>query len=338
MSRLDRLERNLNLRVHVEADFRHQVVQALVAELPLHLREDGLDGVELGAGSHVIDGPNVQLGHQLSDLLVLVHPELVHEQRERFFPSLTAQLHEMGAELWRFDRLRINVDDADAFLRRHGCEGRPVAHVEFLLVRGQVRVPRGPFAQLDRPLREEDLVCKDQSAAFAFGLLHLPQHALAVLHEVPTHPLRHSLFQPNLLTSDAAFQVKASQGRDCDALVGEPPMKEDGPLLHRQPGPLLERVQARQKLHVLRAEFAQELVGTRCFVRLERVPTEMLHLVVSHAKPSCDRAVGGILVRTRGGLRAPESEQQHRLAHLCLLLLRQLRHPFHHVNKLYDLA
>ena len=82
MSRLDRAERDFNLIVHVEADLRDQVVQALAAELALHLREDGLDRVELGAVSHVVDGPDVQFGHQLSDLRILVHPQVVHEQRE----------------------------------------------------------------------------------------------------------------------------------------------------------------------------------------------------------------------------------------------------------------
>ena len=45
--------------LHVEADLRDQVVQALILELTLHFREDGLDRVELGAVCHVVDRPDV---------------------------------------------------------------------------------------------------------------------------------------------------------------------------------------------------------------------------------------------------------------------------------------
>ena len=235
VSWLDRPERGHDLRVHVEADLRDQVVQALAAELPLHLREDGLDRVELGAVSHIVDGPDAQLGHQLPGLRVLVHPEVVHEQRDRPISSFAAQCHEVSTELRHFDRLLVDVDGADALLRRHGGEGRPVAHVDVLLVHGQAGVLAGPLAQLERPLREADLVGEDQDATIVLGLLHLRQQALAVLHEVPAHPLRHALLQPDLLAPDPVPQVETSQGGDCDALVGEAPVEEDGPLLHREP-------------------------------------------------------------------------------------------------------
>ena len=61
VGRLDRLERGLDLLLHVEPDPRHQVVQPLPDELPLHLREHRLDRVELGAVGDVVDGRDVQL-------------------------------------------------------------------------------------------------------------------------------------------------------------------------------------------------------------------------------------------------------------------------------------
>ena len=62
----------------------------------------------------------------------------------------------------------------------------------------------------------------------------------------------------------------------------------------------------------------------------------MLHLVVRHVQPLRDRAVGGVLVGARRGPGAPESEQQHRLAQLRLMLLGQLREArtlLHHLTK-----
>ena len=99
-------------------------------------------------------------------------------------------------------------------------------------------------------------------------------------------------------------------------------MEEDGPLLHRQPGPLLERVHAGQKVQMLRAELAHELVAAKRLTWPERSPTDVLHLVVRHGQALRDRAVGGVLVRARSGPRAPKSEQQHSLAQLRLMLLR----------------
>ena len=202
MCRLNCSECGLDFRIHVESDLRDQVVQALAAELPLHLREDGLDRVELGAVRHVVDGPDVQLGHQLSDLRILVHPQVVHEQRDRPPSSLSTQLAEVGEELRLFDRLLVDVHEEHALLLRHGGERRPVAHVDVLLVHGQAGVLRAPLIQLDRPLREEGLVGEDYDASVALGLLHLRQQALAVLREVPPHPLRHGLLQPDLLAPD----------------------------------------------------------------------------------------------------------------------------------------
>ena len=99
-------------------------------------------------------------------------------------------------------------------------------------------------------------------------------------------------------------------------------MEEDGPLLHRQPRPLLERVHAGQEVEMLRAELAHEPVVAERLSRPERGPADVLHLVVRHEQPLRDRAVGGVLVCARRGPRAPKSEQQHRLAQLRLMLLR----------------
>ena len=91
---------------------------------------------------------------------------------------------------------------------------------------------------------------------------------------------------------------------------------------------------------MLWAELAHELIVAWRLDRHGRDPADVLHLIVLHAQRPRDRAVGGVLVRTWLGPHAPESEQQHRLAHLLLKLLRQLRHAailFHHLNKLYCL-
>ena len=280
MSWRDRLERGRGLRVHVEADLRDQVVQALAAELPLHLREDGLDRVELGAVGDVVDGPDVQLAHQLSDIRVLVHPQVVHKQRDRPPPGLAAHLAQVDAKLRLFDRVLVDVHEEHAILLCHGGDRRPVANVNILLVHGQAGVLRAPLIQLDRPLREEGLVGEDYDASLALGLLHLRQQALAVLHEVAAHSLRHGLLLPHFLAPDPVPQVEASQGRNRDALVGEPPVEEDGPLLHRHPRPLLERVHAGQEVQMLRAELAQKFVATQRLDGPERGPADVLHLVV----------------------------------------------------------
>ena len=60
----------------------------------------------------------------------------------------------------------------------------------------------------------------------------------------------------------------------------------------------------------------------------------MLHLVARQLQHLRNRAVGDVLARGRRGLRAPESEQQHRLTQLHLLLPGQLREAptrLHHV-------
>ena len=63
-----------------------------------------------------------------------------------------------------------------------------------------------------------------------------------------------------------------------------------------------------------RAELAHELITAQRLDRLERSPADVLHLVVRHAQPPCDRAVGGVFVCVWRRLRAPKSEQQHCLA------------------------
>ena len=67
------------------------------------------------------------------------------------------------------------------------------------------------------------------------------------------------------------------------------------------------------------------LSGNCLWKRTVRGPADLLHLVVCHEQLLRDHAVGGVLVRARRGPRAPESEQQHRLAQLRLALLGQLR-------------
>ena len=73
---------------------------------------------------------------------------------------------------------------------------------------------------------------------------------------------------------------------------------------------------------MLRAELAHELLVAKLLSWPECSPADVLHLVVRHAQPPSNGAVGSILVRTRRGLRAPELEQQYRLTHLLLELLR----------------
>ena len=84
--------------------------------------------------------------------------EIVHEERERLVTGDLTQLPEVVSKLRLVDRPIINVDDVDTFLRRHGNECRPVAHVELHLICTQVRVSRRPLTLLDGPLRKEDLV------------------------------------------------------------------------------------------------------------------------------------------------------------------------------------
>ena len=104
-------------------------------------------------------------------------------------------------------------------------------------------------------------------------------------------------------------------------------MEVHSSLLHGEASPTLERVHAGQVLHVLGAELAHELIAAERLSRPERGPADVLHLVVRHVQPLCNRAVGGVLVGARRGPGAPKSEQQHCLAQLRLTLLRQLRKP-----------
>ena len=120
-------------------------------------------------------------------------------------------------------------------------------------------------------------------------------------------------------------EVEAPERGHGDALVGEAPVEEDGPLPHRQPRPLLERVQAGQEAHVLRAEPAHEFGAAERPNGPERGAADVLHLVVRDAQPLRDRAVGGVLRGPRRRPRRPESEQQHRLAQLRLMLRRQFQ-------------
>ena len=76
---------------------------------------------------------------------------------------------------------------------------------------------------------------------------------------------------------------------------------------------------------MLLAKLAHKFVTAQLLFWPERRPTDVLHLVVRDVQPLRDRAVGGVLVPARCGLRAPESEQQHCLTQLRLMLLRQLR-------------
>ena len=101
-------------------------------------------------------------------------------------------------------------------------------------------------------------------------------------------------------------------------------MEEDGPLPHREPGPLLERVHAGQEVHVLLAKLTYEFVATKRLNGPERGPADVLHLIVRDAQPLRDRAVGSVLACIWRWLCAPESEQQHRLAQLRLQFLGQL--------------
>ena len=148
---------------------------------------------------------------------------------------------------------------------------------------------------------------------------------MAARHKIPPDALGHRLLQPDFLAPDPVPEVEAPERGHGDALVGEAPVEEDGPLLHRQPRPLLERVQAGQEVHVLRAELAHEFVAAKRLNGPERGPTDVLHLIVGDAEPLCDPRVRRVLRGPRRRPRRPESEQQHRLAQLRLMLRRQFQ-------------
>jgi len=194
-----------------------------------------------------------------------------------------------------------------------------------LLVDGQVGVPSGPLALLERPLREERLVGEHQDTPIALGLLQLRQQPLAVLREVATHALRHRLLEPDLLAPDPVPQVEAAERGHRDALVRKLAVEEHGPLLHREPRPLLERAEVCQEVHVLLVEPAHELSAGASPFGPECGPADVLHLVVGDAERPRDGAVGGVLAGVGRGPRAPVSEQQHRLSDRGLMLLGQLR-------------
>ena len=82
---------------------------------------------------------------------------------------------------------------------------------------------------------------------------------------------------------------------------------------------------AGQEVDVLWAEPSQEPVAAERLFWPLGGPADVLHLVVRDAQRPSNRAVGGVLARARCRLLASESEQQHSLTQLRLMLLGHLR-------------
>ena len=167
----------------------------------------------------------------------------------------------------------------------------------------------------------------DYPAAFSLGLFNVLYETSAFLNEVLPRLFRHDLFLSHFFASYPIPQVQSTKGRHCYSFVSELSMEVHSSLFHSEASPTLERVHVGQVLHVLGPELAPELIVAERLSRPERGPADVLHLVVRHVQPLCNRAVGGVLVRAQRGPCAPKSEQQYCFSQLRLMLLGQLRKP-----------
>jgi hypothetical protein len=125
------------------------------------------------------------------------------------------------------------------------------------------------------------------------------------------------------------LQVESPQTGHGNALVGKRAVEEDRPSFQRLACPLLESEGIRQEVDVLLFEFARRFLWLWLTDRLQGLPTDMLHNVVTYAQGLRDYAVGNIFVRSRRRIRAPEPEKQHCLLYFGLLLTRVFFKIFH---------
>ena len=309
----------------VEPDLVDQAIQSLAAEYGFHFAEDGLDGVQLRAVPDVEDRRDVEAVVLGLDIPALVHAQLVHEERDGPSARLVPQFFEKGDEVFRGDGLQVDEAEAHAALGRHRGDDRPVALVHLPLVHGQVAVAGGPVPARQAQLGEVDLVEEDDGSFFCFRPFELCQQFTALFRVLCSKTWRQHLFVAHPLAPYLVLQVQAAQGRDRDALVRELPVKKHRPLLHGLARPLLEHALVQEEVDVLLAEPAHELIAGESPFWPECASANMLHLVVRHAQRPRDGAVRGVITSAGRGPRAPESEQQHRLAQLTLMLLGQLR-------------
>ena len=117
----DRHEGSFDFSVGVEALLVHELIKSPAVEAALHLGENCLDRVELGAVSDVEDPFDVQLLTQLFHLFCLVHTKLIHEQGEWPVPKLDAKFVEILFEVSCIDGAAVNHDENHAVLFSHGC-------------------------------------------------------------------------------------------------------------------------------------------------------------------------------------------------------------------------
>ena len=121
VGRRDRLECGLHLPVHVEADLGHEVVQALAAEDPLHLREDRLDRVEFRRITDVPYRLHIQFRPPFFDARLLVDVQIVHKQRNRVFSYFLTELFEVVAEVFARACMFVNLDQPNSMFLGHAC-------------------------------------------------------------------------------------------------------------------------------------------------------------------------------------------------------------------------
>ena len=117
----DRSEGSFDFFVGVEALLVHELIKSPAVEAALHLGEDCLDRVELGAVTDVEDRFDVQLLIQLSHLSCPMHTKLVHEQGEWPVLKLDAKFVEILFEVSCIDGAAVNYNENHAVLFSHGC-------------------------------------------------------------------------------------------------------------------------------------------------------------------------------------------------------------------------
>lgn len=82
-------ERKCNRSVEVESFLVHKVVEPIACKQKLDFAEDRLDGVELRTVAYIENRVDVQILHQLSNLLCFVHGQLVQEKCKGSFFSFS---------------------------------------------------------------------------------------------------------------------------------------------------------------------------------------------------------------------------------------------------------
>ena len=163
--------------------------------------------------------------------------QIVHEQRNRSFPYLLAELLEVIAEVFACARLIMNLDQPDTVFLCHGCYDRPVADVDLCLIDRQIRILRRPLPEFERSLRKVDLVDVYYETALQLCLLYLIDQISAVLDKVLPQRIGHDFLLPYLLTLYPMSQIKPPQGSHSYSLISELPMEVNSSFLHGESSP-----------------------------------------------------------------------------------------------------